>query len=117
MGPGARLEILKFCLSRALYEDMSMRTPLLFLSLCLLVLTLSACEDTPVSTTTRVGKMTVEEFRADRGFATWFDHAYAAYPAPAEKATFDSNVASIKAALDSSHSVLMVVKPSCTCER
>ncbi|MBC8146248.1 MAG: hypothetical protein H7X80_11740 [bacterium] len=96
---------------------MTMRSSLLFLSLCLLVFTVSACEDSPTSTSTRVGKMTVEEFRADLAFATWFDHSYTAYPTPDAQATFTSNVASIKSALDTSHSFLMVVKPSCTCER
>lgn len=96
-----------------------MRAILLFLSLSFLALTISSCDDAPTATSTRVGKMTVDEFRADRAFATWFDHSYEAYPGttPTAQASFNNSVATIVSALDASHSFLMVVKPSCTCQK
>jgi hypothetical protein len=98
-----------------------MRTPLLLLSLCLLALTVAACEDAPTTTADqRLGKMTVEQFRTDPGYSIWFDQGYDAYPGTDAAATarFDDKVAAIRSAFDASrHQVIMVVKPTCSCQK
>lgn len=97
-----------------------MRMPLL-LTLCLLALTVAACDDAPTTTVDqRLGKMSVEQFRADPGYSIWFDQGYDAYPGTAGDARvrFDEKVAAIRASFDPTrHSVIMVVKPSCSCQK
>jgi hypothetical protein len=98
-----------------------MRTPLLLLSLCLMALTIAACEDTPTTTVDeRLGKMTVDQFRGDPAYSIWFDQGYDGYPGSdaAAVARFDDKVTAIRSAFDASrHKVIMVVKPSCSCQK
>lgn len=98
-----------------------MRTSLFLLSACLLALTVAACEDAPTTTADeRLGKMTVDQFRADPGYSIWFDQGYDAYPGneAGAQVRFDEKVAAIRGAFDASrHTVIMVVKPSCSCQK
>jgi hypothetical protein len=98
-----------------------MRMPLLLLSLCLLALTVVACEDTPTTTPdTQLGKITVDEFLAEPRYSVWFSSGYDAYPAasPQSQALFADKVAAIRSSFDSSrHSILMIVKPTCSCQK
>ena len=96
-----------------------MRKPIL-LSLSLLALLISACEDTPTSTTTPLGKVTVNEFVSDVRYSSWYPHSYEAYPGTDATAVqrFDNNVAAIRAAFDPAlHSIVMVVSPTCSCKK
>ena len=98
-----------------------MRKPLLLLTLSILALTIGACQDSPTTPADqRLGRMTVNEFRADPGYSIWFDLGYDAYPGTAAgaQARFDQHVATIRSAFDSSrHEILMVVKPTCSCQK
>jgi hypothetical protein len=83
-------------------------------------LALASCEDTPAATTSpvRLGKMSVEEFRAEPSYAIWFDPTYQGFPGTAapDVARFNANVEQIRAAFDADHhSVMMIVKPTCSC--
>ena len=90
------------------------------LSLSLMALLLSACEDTPTSSTAPLGKVTVAEFVGDVRYSSWFPHSYEAYPGTdaAAQARFTNNVAVIRTAFDSTqHSIVMVVSPTCSCQK
>jgi hypothetical protein len=87
-----------------------------------LMLTLSACNDSPTATTsTALGPTTIEEIRANTGYATWYETGYASYPDPdnaAQVAEFNQSVATIRANMDSTtHRVVMVIKPTCSCQK
>ena len=86
--------------------------------LCLLAVVMAGCEDTtPTATTVNLGRATLAEFRANTVYNAWYTTGYDAFPAAADKAGFDANVARIKAVIDSSqYTVAMAVKPSCGCQ-
>jgi hypothetical protein len=98
-----------------------MRTSLLLMCLCTLALGALGCQDTVTSTTdTTLGKISVEQFRAEPRYSVWFTPGYDAYPASTAQAqaTFAQNVETIRNAFDSTrHSILMIVKPTCSCQK
>lgn len=98
-----------------------MRTPLHLLSFVLLALLVASCDDTPTATTDQhLGKVAVDDFLADPRYSVWFDLGYGAYPGTdaAAKARFDASVETIRTSFDpSQHSILMVVKPTCSCQK
>lgn len=86
--------------------------------LCLMVLVIAGCSDTPTTTTpVDLGKVTLAEFRANSVYNNWFTTGYDAFPISTNQESFNTNVSKIRAVLDSSlHRVVMVIKPSCGCQ-
>jgi hypothetical protein len=98
-----------------------MRTHLLLWTVCLLALSVAACEDAPTTTPEQqLGKVSVEQFLAEPRYSVWFNTGYDAYPAAdaQSQARFNDEVAAIRSSFDSSrHSVVMIVKPTCSCQK
>jgi hypothetical protein len=92
---------------------------MLLLAAFVLALALAACDNTPTTTTSvELGRTTVEKIQANTGYATWYDPGYNSYPSDTYKATFEQEVALIKANMDSStDKVVMVIKPTCSCQK
>ncbi len=91
------------------------------IALCALALAFSSCTDSPTTTAdSHLGKMSIDEFRANQAYNVWFSSGYAAYPDPQStegKARFDAAITTLKSEIDSNtHSVVMVVKPTCSCQ-
>lgn len=94
---------------------------ILTVALCALALLVASCSDTPTTTSdTRLGKMTLDEFTANQSYSVWFNTGYQSYPDPqstTQQARFDTAVAKLSKEFDSTYSVLMVLKPTCSCQK
>jgi hypothetical protein len=92
-----------------------------WLPLVPIILGLISCDDVPTktsTTTSRLGRTTLADFRAEPSNRIWFEAAFDAYPGGSAevRSRFDSATAAIRASYDSSeHTVIMVVTPDCPC--
>lgn len=86
-------------------------------SLLASVIVLASCTNTPTSTTTvDLGQTTLDDFLKNTAYRSWYETGYNAYPTAAEQQRFDSAVAIIRSNFDSTHSVVMAIKPNCGCQ-
>lgn len=93
-----------------------MRT-LFALSLLATALFIASCTDSPTTTTNvDLGRTTLDDFLKNTAYRSWYETGYNAYPTPAEQPRFDSAVAIIRSNFDSTHSIVMAIKPNCGCQ-